>query len=104
MIFIDEISIYFRTFEEHMKHLRVVLSFIREKQLCAKFIKFEFRILEERFLGHVIYIGGVGVDPSKAEVVINWERPKNAFEVQSFLGLTGYYGGSLWDFLSWNYH
>lgn len=44
-----------------------------------------------KFLGHVISQGGVSVDPSKVEAAINWERPKNAFEVRSFLGLAGYY-------------
>ncbi|XP_050915829.1 uncharacterized protein LOC127130917 [Lathyrus oleraceus] len=44
-----------------------------------------------KFLGHVISQGGVSVDPSKFEAVINWERPKNASEVRSFLGLAGYY-------------
>lgn len=48
-----------------------------------------------KFLGHVISRGGVVVDPSKAEVMVNWERPKNAYEVQSFLGLADYY----WRFI-----
>lgn len=29
--------------------------------------------------------------PSKVEAIINWERPKNVYEVRSFLGLAGYY-------------
>ena len=31
------------------------------------------------------------MDPTKVEVVTKWERPKNVFEVRSFLGLVGYY-------------
>jgi hypothetical protein len=42
-------------------------------------------------LGHVISQGGVAVDQSKVEAVLNWERPKNVSEVRSFLGLAGYY-------------
>ena len=34
---------------------------------------------------------GISVDPTKVEVVTNWERPKNVFEVHSFLGLARYY-------------
>ena len=33
----------------------------------------------------------ISMDPSKVEVVNNWPRPKNVSEVQSFLGLAGYY-------------
>ncbi|KAL6315845.1 hypothetical protein AAG906_008232 [Vitis piasezkii] len=34
---------------------------------------------------------GILVDPTKVEAVTKWERPKNVFEVRSFLGLAGYY-------------
>ncbi|XP_058767821.1 uncharacterized protein LOC131641531 [Vicia villosa] len=91
VIFIDDILIYSRTIEEHMEHLRIVLSVLREKQLFAKFSNCEFWMSEVKFLGHVISGGGAAVDPSKVEAVINWERPKNATEVRSFLGLAGYY-------------
>ena len=35
--------------------------------------------------------GGIVVDPSKVDVVLQWESPKSVFEVRSFLGLAGYY-------------
>jgi hypothetical protein len=43
------------------------------------------------FLGHVISKGGIDVDLSKVDVVLQWESPKSVFEVRSFLGLSGYY-------------
>ena len=46
---------------------------------------------EVKFLGHVVSQGGISVDPSKVEVVLNWERPTTITEVRSFLGLAGYY-------------
>jgi hypothetical protein len=67
------------------------LSILREKQLYAKFSKCEFWLSEVKFLGHVISQGGVSVDPSKVEAVLNWERPRSVTEVRSFLGLAGYY-------------
>ena len=91
VIFIDDILIYSRTPQEHGEHLRIVLSVLQEKQLFAKLSKCEFWMSEVKFLGHVISRGGVAVDPSKVEAVINWERPRNASEVRSFLGLAGYY-------------
>ncbi|GAU39803.1 hypothetical protein TSUD_219780 [Trifolium subterraneum] len=53
--------------------------------------KCEFWLSEVKFLGHVISQGGVSVDPSKVEAVLNWERPRTVSEVRSFLGLAGYY-------------
>ena len=39
VVFIDDILIYSRSYEEHAKHLRTVLSILREKQLYAKLSK-----------------------------------------------------------------
>ena len=43
------------------------------------------------FLGHVISVEGVSVDPQEIEAVVNRKPPKNVSEVRSFLGLAGYY-------------
>ena len=39
----------------------------------------------------MISSGGIVVDPSKVDDVLQWEAPKSAIEVKSFLGLAGYY-------------
>ncbi|GKB18088.1 putative reverse transcriptase domain-containing protein [Tanacetum coccineum] len=51
----------------------------------------ELQDKEVQFLGHVINGDGIHVDPSKIEVVKNWEAPRTPSEVRSFLGLAGYY-------------
>lgn len=43
------------------------------------------------FLGHVISSIGIIVDPSKVDVVLQWEYPKSVTKIRSFLGLAGYY-------------
>ncbi|GJY83563.1 putative reverse transcriptase domain-containing protein, partial [Tanacetum coccineum] len=65
IVFIDDILIYSKTQEEHLR--------------------------EVRFLGHVINGNGIHVDPSKIEAVKNWKAPRTPTEVRSFLGLAGYY-------------
>ncbi|GAU34277.1 hypothetical protein TSUD_321230 [Trifolium subterraneum] len=89
--FIDDILIYSKDPQEHAEHLTIVLNILREKQLYAKFSKCEFWLSEVKFLGHVISQGGVSVDPSKVEAVLNWERPRTVSEIRIFLGLAGYY-------------
>ena len=46
---------------------------------------------EIAFLGNIVSKEGVKPDPSKIKAIIEWEAPKNMTEIQSFLGLSGYY-------------
>ena len=39
----------------------------------------------------MISVKGVFVDPQKIEKIVNWKPPTNVTEIQSFLGLAGYY-------------
>jgi hypothetical protein len=80
------------------KHLRMILEKLRSNQLYAKFSKCEFWLTEVTFLGHIISVGGISVDPSKVKDVLNWMSPMNASEICSFLGLTGYYRRFIKDF------
>ncbi|XP_016737765.1 uncharacterized protein [Gossypium hirsutum] len=77
--------------DEHDEHLRVVLRILREKQLYTKFNKNEFWLREGTFLGHVVSVEGIRVDPRKIEAVLKWKQPKNVSKICSFLGLAGYY-------------
>jgi hypothetical protein len=98
VVFIDDILIFSKTEEEHEKHLRLVLEKLISNKLYAKFSKYEFWLTEVAFLGHVISTGGVLVDTSKVKDVLNWMPPMNASEIQSFLGLVGYYCQFIKDF------
>jgi hypothetical protein len=91
VVFIDDILVYSRNEEEHEEYLRFVLQKLRENQLYAKLSKCEFWLSEVSFLGHVITNGGIAVDPGKVKDVLKWEPPTTVSEIQSFLGLTGYY-------------
>jgi hypothetical protein len=57
----------------------------------VKFSKCEFWIDEVQLLDHVISPEGITVDPSKVRVVLDWKPPTYVHQVQSFLGLVGYY-------------
>jgi hypothetical protein len=91
VVFINDILIFSKTEEEHEKHLRLVLEKLRSNQLYAKVCKCEFWLTKYAFLGHVISAGGVSVDPGKVRDILNWMPSTNVSEIQSFLGLAGYY-------------
>jgi hypothetical protein len=91
MVFTDDILEYSKNMEEHQEHLRIMLQWLREHQLYAKFSKWEFWIDEVPFLGHVISLEGIVVDPDKVQDVLDWKPPTSVTQVCSFLGLAGYY-------------
>ncbi|GJZ36689.1 putative reverse transcriptase domain-containing protein [Tanacetum coccineum] len=77
------------TKEDHEVHLKLVLELLKKERLYAKFLKCEFWLQEEHFLGHVVNHNGIHVDPSKIEAVKNLKAPTTPSEIRSFLGLAG---------------
>eukprot|EP00253_Pinus_taeda_P026214 PITA_26214 len=91
LIFIDDILIYSRNRKEHEEHLRIVLQTLQEHQLYGKFSKCDFYIEQIQYLGHIITKEGIAVDPEKIKTIMDWPTPKDVADIQSFMGLAGYY-------------
>ena len=91
IVFIDDILVYSRSYEDHEQHLRLVLQRLREKRLYAKFTKCSFWLNEVSFLGHIVNQDGISVDPEKIKAITDWPRPTSVTKIRSLLGLAGYY-------------
>jgi hypothetical protein len=65
--------------------------------LYAKLSKCEFWLKQVAFLGHIISKGGISMDLSMIQDVLNWNVPTIVGDIQSFLGLAGYYRRILKD-------
>ncbi|KAA0047618.1 DNA/RNA polymerases superfamily protein [Cucumis melo var. makuwa] len=91
IMFIDDILVYSRSKEKHAEHLRIVWQTLRDRELYAKFSKCEFWLDRVIYLGHVVSVEGICVDPQKIEAVNKWERPTSIIEIRSFLSLARYY-------------
>jgi hypothetical protein len=91
VVFIDDILIYSKSEEEHAQHIWIILQWLHDHQLYAKFSKCAFWLKEAPFLEHVISVEGITVDPTKVQEVLEWQSPRSVTQIRSFLRLAGYY-------------
>ena len=91
LVFMDDILVYSKNLDDHVKHLRIVLQLLQQHRLTAKMSKCSFAQHQLEYLGHIISDKGVSTDPDKTAVMLQWPVPTNFTELRGFLGLTGYY-------------
>jgi hypothetical protein len=91
LVFLDDILVYSATLEDHLHHLRQVLSLLQHHDLKAKLSKCAFAQPELSYLGHRISAAGVATESDKIRKVQDWPIPVNLKELRGFLGLAGYY-------------
>jgi hypothetical protein len=70
VVFINDILIYSKNDEEHEKHLWIILQRLCEHKLYTKLIKCAFWLKGVLFLGHVISVDGIAIDPSNVQEVL----------------------------------
>ena len=83
IVFIDNILVYSKSFAEHEQHLRMCLQTLRNRRLYTKLNKYEFWLSSVTFLGHIISMDGVSIDPHKVETIVNWPSPTNVTKVET---------------------
>ena len=91
LVYIDDIIIYSKTYEDHLEHLKNVFTLLGNAGLKINLEKCDFFKTKLAFLGHIITIDGIAPDPSKIEKVQHYPIPQNKTNVRSFLGLAPYY-------------
>ncbi|GBM68306.1 Transposon Ty3-I Gag-Pol polyprotein [Araneus ventricosus] len=91
LVYLDDIIIVGRTFEEHLNNLRKVFQRLQKANLKLSPKKCRFFQKEVTYLGHVISAEGVKTDPGKIKAVVDWPRPDKIHDLRSFLGLCTYY-------------
>ena len=98
VVYFDDILIYIKSLDEHSEHLRAVFSALREARLFANLKKCTFCTNRVAFLGYVVTPQGIEVDEAKVHAIQSWPTPSTVTQVQSFLGLTGFYRRFVKDF------
>ena len=98
LIYLDDIIIFSRTYEEHVDRLRKVFERIHDAGL--KLAPKQCKLFKEKvvYVGHTVSCKGIEPDPAKTETIRNWPTPKTPEDVLRFLGFAGYYRKFVKDF------
>ena len=98
VVYLDDILVYSKTYEEHIQHVHLILTALRDANLRIKVEKTEFHKKEVKFLGYIVSREGLKMDSKKIEAITSWPKPTTVKEVQSFLGFTNFYRQFIKDY------
>jgi hypothetical protein len=90
-VFMDDFSVYGKSFEECLENLIKVLKRCQETHLVLNWEKCHFMVKEGIVLEHRVLEKGIEVDRAKIKVIEQLPAPTNVKGVRSFLGHVGFY-------------
>ena len=89
--YLDDIIIFSRTWEDHIRHLEEVFKQLKHADLKIKCSRCKFFKFQVHYLGYMVGISGVQLLPEKVEAIKKLVAPTNVDKVHQFLGITGFY-------------
>jgi hypothetical protein len=91
VFYVDDVLVFSRSFEEHLKHLDIVLNKLARAGFTLNAAKCRFCQKEIRFLGHRIDRMGVSADPDRVEAILKYPVPRNPKQLRQFLGTCNFH-------------
>ena len=89
--YLDDVIIFSRDWDSHLKHIRDVFDRLSRAGLTVKRKKCQFAMRECSYLGHIVGCGLVQPETAKVEAIRDFKVPQTKKDVRAFLGLVGYY-------------
>jgi transposase InsO family protein len=89
--YVDDILVHSRTFEEHIRHLDIVIAKLTAAGFTLNVNKCKFGAAKVKFLGHEISQVGVSPDFNRMEAILQYPPPKNQKQLRQFLGTCNFH-------------
>jgi len=90
-VFVDDLNIHNKSWEEHLQHLGAMFFKLREVNLNLDPNKCCFATKSITFMGHVVSKDDTKLNSSKIEAVLHFLKSMTITNIRSFLGLIWYY-------------
>ena len=91
LVYIDDIVIYSKSYEEHIEHLDKVLEAIEQAGLTLSPKKCHLFYGSILLLGHKVSRLGLSTHTEKVKAIMELERPRKLSQLQAFLGMVVYF-------------
>ena len=91
IVYLDDILIFSRTFDEHKKHLNEILSILVKVNFQVNPDKCSIAVQEIDFLSHTISEQCIKPNGDKVKAIINLSVPNTPNEANEFLGKITWY-------------
>jgi len=91
LVYLDDIIIFSKTWEEHKEHIRFVLNRLRQYGFKAKITKCSFACSEISYLGHILNKDGIAPNPAKINAINDIPFPETFGQLHSFLSMINYF-------------
>jgi len=90
-VYLDDIIVISRTFNQHLELLAETFRRLRNAHLRLNPDKCRFCFDQLRYLGHIIDREGIRTDPEKISAVANWPDPRTVKQIRQFIGMASWY-------------
>lgn len=89
--FMDDILIFSKSFEEHLRHLRAVFTAIASEGFRLKFLKCEFAKNKVKYLGHILEKNNISPLVDNVIAIRDFPIPQTKKHIRQFLGKVNFY-------------
>jgi hypothetical protein len=103
LVYIDDIVIFLRTFDDHLKHVDSILEAITEAKITLSPSKCHFGYESILLLGQKVSRLGLSTHQEKVSAILDLKEPKNVHDLQVFLGMMVYFSSYI-PFYAWIVH
>ncbi|KAI0499355.1 hypothetical protein KFK09_020258 [Dendrobium nobile] len=91
VVYFDDILVFSSTISDHVEHLKKIFESLRNSKLFLNAAKCQFATSRVHFLGFILSVEGVHVDPRKTSAIADWPTPQSISDIRSFHGLANFY-------------